>query len=147
VSSPGDSVTGTGPGIGLAAESALRLHDRPDPWLRMGPIVGMIFPLAGQPGHGRTAFVRRQPILIVDGRFESGYTEAFELICLGCGDNPYADYAGIPSRLRFSGFAGRSRSKRPWRRMTSTSCRFPARMAAAPEAEVLATRGQPGRGA
>ena len=65
----------------------------------MGPRVGMIFPLAGQPGHGRTAFVRRQPVRIVDGRFEGGYTEAFELICPGCGDNPYVDYAEIPSRF------------------------------------------------
>jgi hypothetical protein len=64
----------------------------------------MIFPLAGQPGHGRTAFVRRQPVRIVDGRFErfeGGYTEAFELICPGCGDNPYVDYAEIPSRFQW----------------------------------------------
>jgi len=67
----------------------------------MGPRVGMIFPLAGQPGHGRTAFVRRQPVRIVDGRFEGGYTEAFELICPGCGDNPYVDYAEIPSRFQW----------------------------------------------
>jgi hypothetical protein len=61
-------------------------------------MVGMIFRLAGQPGHGRTAFVRRQPVRIVDGRFEGGYTGVFELICPGCGDNPYADYSEVPSR-------------------------------------------------
>jgi hypothetical protein len=61
----------------------------------------MTFPLAGQPGHGRTAFVRRQPVRIVDGRFEGGYTGVFELICPGCGDNPYVDYSEIPSRLQW----------------------------------------------
>ena len=66
----------------------------------MGPVGGMTFPLAGQPGHGRTAFVRRQPVRIVDGRFEGGYTSVFEFICPGCGDNPYVDYSEIPLRLQ-----------------------------------------------
>jgi hypothetical protein len=103
VSSPGDPdpVTGTGPAAGLAAVPALRLHARRDPWLRMGPIVGMVFPLAGQPGHGRTAFVRRQPARIVDGRAQGGYTGAFELICPGCGDNPYVDYSEVPPQLQW----------------------------------------------
>ena len=61
----------------------------------------MTLPLAGQPGHGRTAFVRRQPGRIVDGRFEGGYTGLFELICPGCGDHPYLDYAEIPPRLQW----------------------------------------------
>jgi hypothetical protein len=94
-------VTGTGPSVRLAAVSAPRLHDRRDPWLRMGPIVGMTFPLAGQPGHGKTAFVRRQPARIVDGGFEGGYTGLFELICPGCGDNPYVDYSEIPPQLQW----------------------------------------------
>ena len=67
----------------------------------MGPIVGMTFPLAGQPGHGSTAFVRRQPARIVDGRAEGGYTGRFEFICPGCGDNPYVDYSEIPPRLQW----------------------------------------------
>jgi hypothetical protein len=102
VSSLGDSeiVTGTGPGVHLAAVPAPRRHDRRDPWLRMGPAVGMTFPLVGQPGHGRTAFVRRQPVRIVDGRFEGGYTGVFELICPGCGDNPYVDYSEVLPRLQ-----------------------------------------------
>ena len=66
----------------------------------MGPSVGMTFPLAGQPGHGSTAFVRRQPVRIVDGRAEGGYTDVFEFICPGCGDNPHVDYSDIPSRLQ-----------------------------------------------
>jgi hypothetical protein len=67
----------------------------------MGPIVGMTFPLAGQPGHGRTAFVRRQPVRIVDGRVEGGYTGLFEFICPGCGDHPYVDYSEIPPQLQW----------------------------------------------
>jgi len=91
---------GTGPGARLAAVPELRVHERRDPWLRMGPMVGMTFPLVGQPGHGRTAFVRRQPARIVDGRVEGGYTGAFELICPGCGDNPYVDYSEVPPQLQ-----------------------------------------------
>jgi hypothetical protein len=103
VSSPGDpdTFTGAGPAVRLAAVPSLRLHDRRDPWLRIGPMVGMTFPLVGQPGHGRTAFVRRQPTRMVDGRVQDGYTGAFELICPGCGDNPYADYTEIPLQLQW----------------------------------------------
>ena len=96
-----DTVAGTGPGVRLAVVLVPRLKHRRDPWLRMGPIVGMTFPLAGQPGHGRTAFVRRQPVQIVDGRVEGGYTDVFEFICPGCGDNPYVDYSEVPSRLQW----------------------------------------------
>ena len=60
----------------------------------------MTLPPAGQEGHGRTAFVRRQPVRIVDGRFEGGYTDVFELICPGCGDNPYVDYSEVLPRLQ-----------------------------------------------
>src|ERR1700730_6558485 len=103
MSSPGnpDTVTGTGPGVRLAAVPAQPLKHRRDPWLRMGPIVGMTFPLAGQPGHGKTAFVRRQPVRIVDGRLEGGYTGLFELIFPGGGDNPYVDYSEIPPQLQW----------------------------------------------
>jgi len=103
VSSPGDpdTVTGTGPGGDPAAVPAPRWHNRRDPWLRMGPAVGMTFPLPGQPAHGRTAFVRRQPVRIVDGRVEGGYTGVFEFVCPGCGDNPYVDYSEIPPRLQW----------------------------------------------
>ena len=45
--------------------------------------------------------MRRQPVRIVDGRFEGGYTGVFEVICPGCGDNPYVDYAEIPPRLQW----------------------------------------------
>jgi hypothetical protein len=96
-----DTVTGTGPDVRPAAVPAPHLHNRRDPLLRMGPIVGMTFPLVGQPGHGRTAFVRRQPVRIVDGRVEGGYTGLFEFICPGCGDHPYVDYSEIPPQLQW----------------------------------------------
>ncbi len=60
----------------------------------------MTLPLPGRPGHGRTAFVRRQPASIIDGRFEGGYTGLFELICPQCGDHPYLDYSEVPPRLQ-----------------------------------------------
>jgi hypothetical protein len=60
----------------------------------------MMLPLAGQPGHGRTASLRRQPARIVAGRLEGGYTGAFELICPGCGDHPYLDYSEVTPQLQ-----------------------------------------------
>jgi hypothetical protein len=95
-----DIVTGTGPAVGPAAVPAPRPHARRDPWLRGELKDGMTLPLAGQPGHGGTAFVRCQPARIVDGRFEGGYTGLFELICPGCGDHPYLDYSEVPPRLQ-----------------------------------------------
>ena len=71
-----------------------------DPWLRLDAEAGVTLPLAGQPGHGRTAYLRRQPARIVDGRIEGGYTGAFELICGQCGDHPYLDYSEIPPWLQ-----------------------------------------------
>lgn len=56
---------------------------------------------AGQPGHGGTAYVRRQPVHILDGRFEGGYTDVFEVICPSCGDHPYLDYSEVASRLQW----------------------------------------------
>jgi len=94
-------VTGTGPASRPAAVSVPGLHDRRDPQLRTGPNGDNTLALAGQPGHGRTAFVRRQPVRIVDGRFEGGYTGVFELICPACGDHPYLDYSEVPPRIQW----------------------------------------------
>ena len=81
--------------------------------------------------------MRRQPVRIVDGRVEGGYTGVFEFICPGCGDNPYVDYSEVPPWLQLL--------RGP--RMLAAALEaydkhlgFPARMATAPEAEVLATR-------
>jgi hypothetical protein len=62
---------------------------------------GMITsPSAGEPGHGGTAVLRRQSVLIVDGPADRRYAGAFELICCECGDNPYLDYSQVSPRLR-----------------------------------------------
>ncbi len=71
-----------------------------EPWLRCPAEHLMTWPLAGQPGHGRTASLRRQPARIISGRMEGGYTDLFELICGQCGDHPYLDYSEIPSWLQ-----------------------------------------------
>jgi hypothetical protein len=53
-----------------------------------------------QPGHGWTVVLRRQPVRMVDGRPEGGYTDAFEIVCCDCGDHPDLDYSEIPPELR-----------------------------------------------
>jgi hypothetical protein len=60
----------------------------------------MTSPLAGEPGHGSTAFLRNQPIRIVDGHSQGFYTEVYELICPGCGDHARLDYTEVPPRLQ-----------------------------------------------
>ena len=85
------------PGVVVVARDR---DDRADPWLRIDDRGASGVPLAGQPGHGRTASLRRQPARIVAGRVEGGYTDAFELICGECGDHPYVDYRDIPHRLQ-----------------------------------------------
>ena len=66
------------------------------------PAAGSVvtLPLPGQPGHGRTARLRRQPFRLVDGRAEGGYTDAFEVICPSCGDNPDLDHSEVPPWLQ-----------------------------------------------
>jgi hypothetical protein len=54
----------------------------------------------GQPGHGWTVVLRRQPLRIVDGEPEGGYTDMYELICCDCGDDPWVDYREVPTRIR-----------------------------------------------
>jgi hypothetical protein len=41
---------------------------------------------------GWTLVLRRQPVHLVEGRPEGGYTDAYELICCDCGDDPDLDY-------------------------------------------------------
>jgi hypothetical protein len=40
------------------------------------------------------------PVRIVQGRPEGGYTDAYELICCDCGDNPDLDYRDVSPELR-----------------------------------------------
>ena len=60
----------------------------------------MTVPRAGQPGHGITASLRRQPSRIVEGRKGGGYRDAFEVVCCDCGDHPYWDYSEISLSLQ-----------------------------------------------
>lgn len=60
-----------------------------------------IIPPPGEPGHGATASLRRQPVRMVDGRAEGGYTDVFELVCRDCGDHPGLDYIEVLPRLQF----------------------------------------------
>ena len=79
-------------------------HDPRDPWPEMIAAGFITSPLAGEPGHGCTAVLRRHPVQVVDGQAERGYTDAFELICCECGDNPYLDYSQIsPLQQRLRG--------------------------------------------
>jgi hypothetical protein len=105
----------------------------------------MTLPLAGQPGHGRMAFLRRQPVRIVGGRTEGGYTSEFELICPSCGD--LRPWITPKSSRGFKGSAGLARHRRPWQRMTSISGRtrtepgtqVPAMSKSAPQARPAET--------
>ena len=53
-----------------------------------------------QPGHGWTVVLRRQPVRMVDGRAEGGYTDMFEIVCCDCGDDPDLDYSAVSPELR-----------------------------------------------
>lgn len=53
-----------------------------------------------QPGRGWTVVLRRQPSRIVEGRPKSGYTDAYELVCCDCGDDPDLDYHEVSPKLQ-----------------------------------------------
>lgn len=57
-------------------------------------------PPAGHLGHGVWASLRRQPIQMVRGRAEGGYTGRFEVICPDCGDHPRMEYGEVIPRLQ-----------------------------------------------
>ena len=48
-----------------------------------------------QLGPGWTVVLRRQPVRIVKGQPEGGYTDVYELICCDCGDDPDVDYRHV----------------------------------------------------
>ena len=54
----------------------------------------------GQPGRQWTLVLRRRPARMVQGRPEGGYTDAYELICCDCGDDPGLDYREVSPQLR-----------------------------------------------
>src|SRR6476646_3792143 len=121
------SANGT-PQAGLPDRSAATSPpDSPDPWPEM-IAAGMISsPLAGEPGHGGTAVLRRQPVLIADGRAEHRYTGAFELICCECGDNPYLDYSRVSPRLHSTSDCPSS-ARRPECRQAATRPRVTSQL-------------------
>jgi len=47
-----------------------------------------------------TLALRRRPARMVRGQPEGGYTDAYELICCDCGDNPDLDYREVSPELR-----------------------------------------------
>jgi hypothetical protein len=53
-----------------------------------------------QPGDGWTVVLRRQPVRMVEGRPEGGYTDAFEIICCDCGDHPDLDSCEVAAELQ-----------------------------------------------
>ncbi len=72
-----------------------------------------------QPAPGWTVVLRRQPVRIVEGQPEGGYTDAYDLICCECGDQPDLDYRDISPE--HSGSADRTRSRTASRHTGSTS--------------------------
>jgi hypothetical protein len=86
---------------GPAAVPASRPRDRRDPWLRIVPEEVATPPPVGRPGHGSGAVLRRQPVRIVDGRVEGGYTGVFEIVCPDCGDQRDLDYSEVSWRLQW----------------------------------------------
>jgi hypothetical protein len=60
----------------------------------------MIVSLDGQPGHGMTASIRRQPARITGGGKEGGNRNVFEVVCCHCGDHPYWGYSEISLSLQ-----------------------------------------------
>ena len=52
------------------------------------------------PGPGSTMTLRRQKARTVDGNPVGGYTDAFEIICSDCGDDPSQDYQDVQPRLQ-----------------------------------------------
>jgi hypothetical protein len=52
------------------------------------------------PALGWTLVLRRQPVHVVEGCPEGGYTDAYELICCYCGDDPDLDYREVRPDLQ-----------------------------------------------
>ena len=96
-----DTATSTGPASRQAAFSAPRPNAPRDSWLRTESDIAYAVPLAGQPGHGSAAFLRNQPVRVVDDRTHGGSNGVYELICPNCGDDPDLDYLEVAPRLQW----------------------------------------------
>ena len=64
------------------------------------PAKGAGMQAPAQPWHGWTVVLRRQPARMIDGQPQGGYTDAFELICCDCGDDPDLDYRDVSPQLQ-----------------------------------------------
>ena len=76
-------------------------------------------PTYDQPTLGWTVVLRRQPVRIVEGQPEGGYTDAYELICCECGDHPDLDYREISAERAALG--SRARPYAPAKRIHARS--------------------------
>ena len=47
-----------------------------------------------------TVVLRCRPARLVEGQPEGGYTDAYEIICCDCGDDPDLDYWEVSPRLQ-----------------------------------------------
>jgi hypothetical protein len=83
-----------------AVPAPRRRDGTPNSWPPADAGSAVALPPPGRPGHGRTARLRRQPFSLLDGRVRGRYTDAFEVICPSCGDNPDLDYAEVPAWLQ-----------------------------------------------
>ena len=52
------------------------------------------------PENGWTVVLRRQPVRLVEGQPEGGYTDVYEIVCCDCGDDPDLDYRDVSPRLQ-----------------------------------------------
>jgi len=43
---------------------------------------------------------RRREVRLIEGKPQGVYTNAFEIICRDCGDDPFWDYHDVPPRLQ-----------------------------------------------
>ena len=73
-----------------------------------------------EPVLGWTLVLGRQPVRLVAGHPEGGYTDAYELICCDCGDDPDLDYRDVS--LELQRIRGPYRFRRASRHTGSTTC-------------------------
>jgi hypothetical protein len=85
-------------------------------------LTGMPLTPVNRTGPAVPSFLRRQPVRIVEGSIEGGYTNVWEVICCGCGETTPV-WTTPRSRPYFSGSAGRTRCARASQFMRSTGPR------------------------
>ena len=110
-------------------------HDPAGSWPRTAAeSAGHSLPRASQATAAQQG-LRRQPTRLVDGRVEGGHRR-IEVICPSCGDHPDLDYSEVSPWLQ--SFAGRTRSRRAWRCISSSTEAGPP-----PESDRWRSRGLP----